>query len=146
MNTKIKKYYMLDPTTNRHHTRKGGGIYKHFPNTCENYNIKEQDVLSIDPHDKMLKDTSFGYPTEIRLVPSSKGFVVVLYYDQLDESHIIFIAQIGSKRGAWQNISWESNFHRNWEEKRIFDAVNNFLWVAECEDAKQTLPKKDYIE
>ena len=66
-------------TKDKHHTNKGGGLIKHFPNTCNVYGIRKQDVLYTDPHDT--RRTSFGLPTEVRIVPSSKGIVAVLYFD-----------------------------------------------------------------
>jgi hypothetical protein len=64
------------------------------------------------------------------------GIVVVLYFDKLENSHIVFVTQIAPERGAWQNLSWEPNFHRNWDEKRIKEAVNHFLTVAVRENSK----------
>ena len=121
-------------TQDKHHTNKGRGLIKHFPDTCNVYGIRKQDVLYTDPHDN--HRTSFGLPTEVRIVPSSKGIVAVLYFDQMENSHIVFITQIAPKRGAWQNLSWEPNFHRNWDEKRIKESVNHFLEVAERENLK----------
>jgi hypothetical protein len=92
------------------------------------------DHLYTDPHDN--RRTSFGLPTEVRIVASSKGLVAVLYFDQVENSHIVFVTQIKSKRGAWHNLSWEPNFHHNWDEKRIKEAVDHFLIVAERENSK----------
>ena len=118
----------------KHHTNKGGGVIKHFPDTCNIYEIRKQDVLYTDPHDS--HRTSFGLPTEVRIVPSGKGIVVVLYFDQMENSHIVFVTQIAPKRGAWQNLKWDPNFHHNWDEKRIKESVNHFLEVAERENSK----------
>jgi len=135
-----RRFFMLDPETNRHHTNPHG-LWRHFPNTCNTYEIRKKEVLHVneDP-----RKTSFGLSTEIRIVPTSNGFVTVLYFNEKEESHIVFVAQIGPNRSAWQNISWQAGFHLNWDENLVEKAVNNFLWVAECEEAKQHLPKKSY--
>lgn len=54
----------------------------------------------------------------------------------MEKSHIVFITQIAPKRDAWQNLSWEPNFHRNWDEKRVNESVKHFLEVAERENSK----------
>lgn len=145
METEIEKFFMLNSQTQKHHTNLGGGVIKHFPDTCNTYQIRKQEILTCDPRDKEKWNASFGLPTETRIVPSSKGFVVVLYFDQSDHSHIVFVAQIDSKRGAWQNLPWDPKFQFNWNEKRVKETVNNFLWVAECEEAKEILPKRNYV-
>lgn len=146
MITSNKEFFMMNQQTGKHHTKPNrSGLWKNFPDTCTNFGITRQHVFYVDPHDKKLSETSFGLPTEVRMVSTSKGIVVVLYFDHGQESHIIFVAQIKPKRGAWQNIDWEPGFHLKWDIKRIQDAVNNFLWVADCEEAKQILPRKNYI-
>lgn len=119
----------------KHHEHKGG-LIQHFSDTCNVYDTKKQSILYTDPHDSKVNKTSFGLPTEIRIVYTERGLVTVLYFDQLENSHIVFVAQIGPKRGAWQNLSWEPNFHRNWDRQRIKEAVNHFLSVAERENSK----------
>jgi hypothetical protein len=123
-------------TNGKHHTFKRGELWKHFPDTCNTYDLEKTDVLYVDTHDKHPTETSWGVPTEARILPSAKGLVVVLYFDQLENSHIVFITQVGPNRGAWQNIDWDPNFHRNWDQKRIKDAADNFLKVADRENSK----------
>lgn len=65
------------------------------------------------------------------LIASIISIIVVSGFEscalQKEKSHIVFITQIAPKRNAWQNLSWEPNFHRNWDEKRIKESVNHFL-------------------
>jgi hypothetical protein len=140
-----KKFFMVDPKTGKHHTHKGRGLVKHFPGTCNVFEMKNHEFLYSDPHGKHPSVTSFGLPTEVRAVSTIMGLVVVLYFDRGQDSHIVFIGQVKPKRGAWQNIDWGAGFHKKWDKKQVAQAINNFLWVADCEEARSLLPKKNYL-
>ena len=43
---------------------------------------------------------------------------------------------------AWQRIEWPMHFIENWDHAKVQAAVDNFIWVAECEEAGEILPRR----
>ena len=120
-----------------HHTHQIGMVIMHHKHTCHVSKLSEySSAIYVDTHDKSRDETAWGMPTEVRIVPSKMGLVVVMYFDQREDSRIVFTAQIDSKYGAWQNLKWDPDFHRKWSKKRVKEAINNFLMVAEKERRK----------
>ena len=40
-----------------------------------------------------------------------------------------------------KRIEWPTGFDTNWDDDMVQEAIDNFIWVAECEEAKLILPK-----
>ena len=45
-------------------------IIIHEHDSCNTCQMRKLDVFDVDPHDKLNKETDFGLPTEVRVVPS----------------------------------------------------------------------------
>jgi hypothetical protein len=77
---------------------------------------------------------------ETRLCPSRFGWVAIWYETK---GVITFFVQINPQRAAWQRIEWPANFEKSWDINKVRDAIINFLWVAECENTRQILPRTE---
>ena len=108
------------------------GLYLHFPDTCDVHDVCE--VTSANPvwapHSTMLEGT--------RLAPSRLGWVAICYETK---GIMTFFVQLNTTRAAWQRIKWPAGFDKDWDEEKIKKAIENFLWVAECEEARKILPR-----
>jgi hypothetical protein len=108
------------------------GIYLHYPDTC---NVHDARIVSSAQSPWAPRKTKMGEP---RPVPSSRGWVEVCYETK---GLITFFVQLEPDRAAWQRIEWPTGFDTHWDEDKVKKAIDNFIWVADCENAKQILPK-----
>ncbi len=130
----MELFYMRDPATGNHHSGPDEeGVIIHYPSTC---NVQDLSKCTSAQEPFHPRRTAI----ETRLVPSRKGFVAICYETK---GLITFYAQISPTRLAWQRREWPVGFHQNWDKKKVKEAVENFLWVAECEVAQELLPKPD---
>lgn len=124
----MSRWFMLE---NGEHHKKDERLYLHYPNTCNVHKAPQSSAGS--PFSR--RSTAMK---EIRLVPSRVGWVAICYERK---GIITFFAQISPTRAAWQRIKWVPNFDQNWDDRKVREAIDNFLWVAECEEAQRVLPK-----
>jgi hypothetical protein len=124
----MSNWFMLH--NNGEHHKVVEGLYLHYPDTCEVADVVKAGT-TFDPRPS-------GPTSEIRLSPSRLGWVAICYEEK---GFITFSVQLNHKRQAWQRIAWSANFQEKWDNKKVREAIDNFLWVAECEEAKQILPK-----
>lgn len=127
----MEKFFMVDPETRKHHRAPRNQIWTHYPNTC-------------NVHDAHLMKTNNIYysPSSARLVirfsDSDFGLVAIIHET---EGKMVFVAQLPNRRIAWQRLDWVPNYQEIWDEQAIDDAIENFLWVARCEEARAFLPR-----
>ena len=124
------KYYMRDEASSKHDSGPDEGVIVHFSGTCNVQDV-ERSPSSRAP---------FGTRTtsiETRLVPSRKGWIVVSYEKK---GMITFFVLLSPARAAWQRIRWTPDF-AHWDTRAVQEAVDRFLWVAECEEAQQQLAR-----
>lgn len=125
----MSKWFMLHG--GKHH-RMDEGLYLHYPDTCNVHaatEVKSTHSLWAPRSTRM---------DEIRLAPSRLGWVALCYETK---GVMTFFVQLSEARAAWQRIEWPTGFEANWDHKKVKEAIDNFLWVAECEEARQLLPK-----
>jgi hypothetical protein len=115
----------------RHH-RMDEGLYLHYPDTC---NVHAATVVSSADSPWAPRLTRMD---EIRLAPSHLGWVAVCYETK---GVMTFFVQLNETRAAWQRIEWPTGFDENWDDKRVQEAIANFISVAKREDAREPLPK-----
>jgi hypothetical protein len=115
----------------RHH-RMDEGLYLHYPDTC---NVHDATVVSSAHSPWASRSTRMD---EIRLAPSRLGFVAVCYEKK---GIMTFFVQLNETRAVWQRIKWPTGFDANWDDKMVQEAITNFIWVAEREDASKRKPK-----
>jgi hypothetical protein len=122
--------------TGKHHKANAEGLRVHYPDTC---NVLYFDkTLSI--HD------FFGDPssaTSLRFAPSSRGIVAILYETK---GYLTFFIQTRWNRAAWQRIEWKPDYEKSWKDRDVLKAMQNFLWVAECEDSRMRIPRPIDLE
>lgn len=126
----MSKFFMYH--ANGEHHKVDAGLYLHYPDTCDVHDISE--VNSSKPT-WAYRETAIS---ETRLAASRLGLVAICYETK---GLITFFVQLNPIRAAWQRIEWETNFVEHWDEKKVQDAIDNFLWVAECENAGKILSK-----
>src|SRR5437660_11743558 len=126
-----RKYFMLDPETGKHHTEPDERIFIHYPNTCNVQDTDPRVRVHFDPRSTAI---------ELRLASSPKGWVAVCYETK---GMMTFYVQLNAHRAAWQRIEWQPDFHKNWDDNKVREAICNVLWVAECEEAQALLTKAD---
>jgi hypothetical protein len=114
------------------HHRLDEGLYLHYPGTC---NVHDISQVNSGRHTWAPRETAIP---ETRLATSRLGFVAICYEIK---GRMTFFVQLSHTRAAWQRLEWETNFVENWDEKQVHAAIDNFLWVAECENAGKVLPK-----
>ena len=124
-------FFMINSETGNHHTGPDEGLWIHYHDTCNTRSVYGWPSLQ-GPFGSRLT------AIETRLAPSRKGLVGICYETK---GLITFYAQISPKRVAWQRIDWDKGFHEKWDTTKIKKAIENFLWVAECEEARKLLPK-----
>jgi len=107
------------------------GLILHYPNTCNLHDLTE---VSSKTGPFAPRKTAI----DMRLAPSRVGWVAICYETK---GVITFFAQIDSEHAAWQRIEWTPNFDQDWDDGVVQRAIENFLWVAECEVAQSVLPK-----
>lgn len=122
-------WFMLE--NGKHHTI-DERLYLHYTNTCD---VHDASVMSGGGLPFASRSTALE---KIRIAPSRVGWIAICYETK---GVITFYAQINMDRAAWQRIKWPSNFDQNWDDSKVQEAIDNFLWVAECEEAKKILPK-----
>jgi hypothetical protein len=108
------------------------GRYLHYPDTCNVYDV---DEIRSDQPPWLPRSTALA---ETRLAHSRLGLVAICYETK---GVMTFFVQLNEKRAAWQRIEWPTGFDHNWDEKKFREAIDHFLWVAECEDKRQSLPR-----
>lgn len=106
-------------------------LWLHYEDTCNIHEVAEMDMSRSVWEDR---STSIN---ETRLCPSRFGWVAICYETK---GVITFFVQMNQDRAAWQRREWPANFDKNWDDKMVREAIDNFLWVAECEIAKEILP------
>ena len=117
---------------NGEHHRVDEGLYLHYPDTCNVHDVTE---VSTARSPWASRSTAMN---ETRLAPSRLGWVAICYETK---GLMTFFVQLNPTRAAWQRIKWPAGFDRNWDEDRVREAINHFIWVAACEEAQQILPK-----
>jgi hypothetical protein len=127
----MSKFFMLH---DGEHHRMDDNLYLHYEDTCDVHDISE--VHS----DRPIWANRTTPTTETRLAPSRLGFVAILYETK---GVMTFFVQLSPTRAAWQRIEWEKDFMENWNEQKVKKAIDNFIWVAECENAGKILPRDD---
>jgi hypothetical protein len=130
----MAKVFMKDPATKKHRKRIDEQLYVHYPSTCTIINTRHRSAIT-SKHEPFAKRKT---AIETRLASSPKGLVAICYETK---GLITFFAQITPTYTAWQRIEWPVDFHKNWDETKVKKAIENFLWVAECEVKRQYLPK-----
>ncbi len=115
----------------RHH-RVDEGLYLHYPDTC---NLHDAAQINTARSPWAPRSTRMD---DIRLAPSRLGLVAVCYEAK---GMMTFFAQLSPTVAAWQRIEWPTGFAADWDDKMVREAIGNFIWVAECEGARQLLPK-----
>jgi hypothetical protein len=121
-------FFTHDRITGKHHQKTG--IWTHYPTSCNVHDVgKVRNYLYYVP------DNS-EYVT--RLFHSNYGLGVI-FYELVGK--MTFVAQISATRVAWQRLDWETGYLLRWDENQIQGAINNFLWVADCEEAKAWLDR-----
>lgn len=125
----MPEFFTHDLTTGKHH--RNTGIWTHYTTSC---NVHDAD--KIRTNDLYYVPSEPGYET--RLFHSKYGLGVI-FYEFIGK--LTFVAQISPTRVAWQRLDWEMGYLSRWDEKQIQDAINNFLWVANCEEAKAWLDR-----
>ncbi len=125
-----RKPFMKDPETGKHRQANVEGLYKHYPGTCTMRYIQSGTSTGFDP-----RKTA----TKTRLYPSLHGWVAVCYET---DGLITFYVQLDKDRAAWQRIEWSRHFDENWDDTSVQAAIDNFLWVAACEEAGKILPRE----
>ena len=149
-------FFMINRQTAKHH-RVDEGLWRHYKDTCSVHDAdkdpRERDFFrGLDP-----PETSSGpamdYPSArkifarretviaFRLAPSRKGWVAICYETK---GLITFVASLSRKRTAWQRSQGlrGEDFDKNWDDaKAVQEGIDNFLWVAECAEAGELLPK-----
>ena len=119
------------------HHRIDEGIYLHYPDTCD-----VQDFPKNQTEIEWAK-RSTSIAEKPHLPHPIVGFVDINYETK---GVITFFARISPSRAAWQRIEWKSNLRTDWEnDKEVQSAIENFLWVAMCEEEKKILPKKWWL-
>lgn len=126
----MSRWFMLH-NGNKHH-KLDEGLYLHYSDTCDVHDVT--GISSADPI-WAKRATAMG---ETRLCPSRFGWVAILYETK---GVITFFVQLNPQRAAWQRIKWPAGFENNWDDDKVREAINDFLWVAECENARQKLPR-----
>ena len=126
----MSRWFMLHD--GQHH-RIDEGLYLHYPDTCD-----VQDVTEVSSADSPWAYRSTA-TNQTRLAPSRLGWVAICYETK---GLITFYVQLTSTRAAWQRIEWPTGFDENWDKDKVGEAINNFIWVAECEESQQILPPK----
>ncbi len=127
--------FMRDPITHGHNFKDTDpgelGIIIHYSDTCTlcNPNNLSTNKNPFDPR-KTAKET--------RLYPSRKGWVAICYETK---GLITFFVQLNAHRAAWQRIKWDANSEDSLNKQKLRNAIDHFLWVAECEEARKILPK-----
>ena len=128
----MSKWFMLH---GHGHHRVDEGIYLHYADTC---NVQD---LPIEENIWAKRSTDIG-----RIEPFSDrrvvGGVVEIRYET--KGRLTFFAQIDINRAAWQRIEWRPNLPkgRDWQHDReVQNALEQFLWVARCEEERKILPK-----
>lgn len=102
------------------------GLHIHDPDTCDIHDASRcpSSKSPFNPRTTAI---------ETRLVPSHKGFVAICYETK---GLITFYAQISPTRLAWQRIAWPVDFHKDWNNGRVQEAVDNFLNIAEKQETQ----------
>jgi len=119
---------------NGHHHQMDDGLYLHYPDTC---NVHDIDEVSSARSPWAHRSS----PTlETRLAPSRYGWVAICYETK---GVMTFFVQLNSKRAAWQRRGWPAGYEACWDEKEVAAAIENFLWVAECEEKRERVTKKE---
>ena len=154
-------FFMLNRQTGKHH-KIIGDLWRHYDDTCNVHHVDkhpgvrnffrrlvppETDRLLVDWPDA--EEFHARRPNALRpyrLAPSRNGWVTVCYETECPETTalITFHAQISEKRMAWQRRPWLRgvDFDKNWDDAAaIQKGIEHFLWVAECEEARDLLPK-----
>jgi hypothetical protein len=125
----MNRWFMLE---NGKHHKVDEALYLHYANTCNVHDVEEVSSAHF-----LFGERATAMP-EVRLAPSHVGWVAI-YYER--KGIITFFAQISEKRAAWQRIEWLPDFDHNWDDNRVREAIEHFLWVAQCEDARRLLPQ-----
>ncbi|MEO7840189.1 MAG: hypothetical protein ABIU06_12645 [Anaerolineales bacterium] len=110
------------------------GLYLHYSDTCNVHDFSDNstDIEWAKRSTSIAKKPHLPHP--------KVGFVDINYETK---GVITFFARISPNRAAWQRIEWKPNLHTDWDnDKEVQSAIENFLWVAKCEEAKKILPKK----
>jgi len=132
----MSKWFMLRGATH-HKIDTEEGLYLHYSDTCNVHNFPKSATQI--PWAK----SSTSVSEKPHLHHPRVGFVDI---DYETKGVITFFARISPKRAAWQRIEWKPNFHTDWEnDKEVRSAIENFLWVAMCEEAKRILLKKWWL-
>jgi hypothetical protein len=129
------KWFMLEG--GQHH-KVDEGIWLHYSNTCNIQDMPKGNIWA-----NRLTDTGKLDP-----VPDSRvaGGCIEIRYET--KGVLTFFAQIGPGRAAWQRIEWKPNLSADadWKaDKEVRQAIEHFLWVAHCEEAKKILPKQWWL-
>lgn len=115
-----------------HHHKMDDNLYLHYPDTCNVHGIDE--VSSARPI-----WAPRSTPTlETRLAPSRYGWIAIRYETK---GVITFFVQLSETCAAWQRREWPAGYEACWDEKEVAAAIENFLWVAECEKNREPAPK-----
>lgn len=125
----MSRWFMLHG--GKHH-RMDEGLYLHYPDTC---NVLDAAEISTAHSPWAPRSTSMD---ETRQAASRLGWVTLCYEKK---GVMTFFVQLSPTRAAWQRIEWGTDFDANWDDKQVQEAIDNFIWVAECEEARQLLPK-----
>ncbi len=116
-------FFTHDRATGKHH--KGTGIWTHYTTSC---NVHDADEIRNDCLYYVPSNSKY----ETRLFRSKYGLGVIFYEFK---GKMTFVAQISATRVAWQRLDWETNYLSQWDDNQIQEAIINFLWVADCEEA-----------
>lgn len=122
----MSRWFMLH-NGNKHH-RLDEGLYLHYSDTCNVHDISEVSSAQSAwaPRSTALKET--------RLAPSRYGWVAICYETK---GRLTFFVQLSERRAAWQRVEWPTGYVTIWDENQVREAIDNFLWVAECEEKRQ---------
>jgi hypothetical protein len=125
----MRDWFMLEK--GKHH-RVDEGLWLHYPGTC---NVHDVDVIGSGESPWAPRSTQMD---EIRFATSDLGLVAVCYEKK---GRMTFMVQLDAKRVAWQRIGWHPDYQTGWDDDEVQRAIRNFLWVAQCEEARQLLPR-----
>jgi len=131
----MSKWFMLQG--DKHH-KVDEGIYLHYSDTCNVHDVPKTNLSEIE-----WAKRSTSIAKKPHLPHPRVGFVDINYETK---GLITFFARISPGRAAWQRIEWKPNFQADWNnDKEVQNAIEHFLWVAMCEEAKKILPKKWWL-
>jgi hypothetical protein len=118
----MKQIFVKDPQTGKHRKRIEGGLFVHYPDSCNICSVNNKRTVStarlpFAPRKNMPEPLT-------RLAPSKYGWVAICYEP---EGFITFFVQINDRNAAWQRREWHAGFDKNWNEAEVKKTLERFL-------------------